>query len=306
MKINNILIIILFSIALISCEKIIDINIDEKDKKIVVNSIISTDSIVKVNLSKSLNILDNKNAIFLNNAIVNLYENNVFIQKLTYTENGNYLANNFYPVVNKTYKIEVKSEGLHDVSAQNIIPNKVNINSIDTLYKNNEKFSGIEFTINFTDPANQENYYLLQTKALVPSDWDYYGNPTNFTQQSLAFQSDDNIVETNLSYGEGGVGGEGIVFSDNLINGQTYPLKINIGFWNFYSDTNKVYIYLSSISKEFYMYLKSYNANIENRNNPFAEPVQVFENVNDGYGIFAGYSSFVDSMLVIGSGEPKY
>ena len=36
------------------------------------------------------------------------------------------------------------------------------------------------------------------------------------------------------------------------------------------------------------------------KGNPFVEPVQVYENITNGYGIFAGYSSYKDSIVVLG------
>ena len=291
---KNLIYIVLFLIISVSCEKIIDINIPEKDKKIVINSIISTDSLIKVNVSKSLNILDNQNAIFLNDATVKLYEDNVFIEQLTNITNGNYKSQTFYPQVGKNYKIEVSSNGLKTITAENKIPNKVTINKIDTITKNVEGYNTFEFTINFTDPVNEENYYFLEAKSFVPLGYDNYGNIIDYDIQNLYIFSDDKIVDSEIDYNGG------IIFNDKLINGQTYPLKINIDKYNFYNDTNMVYIYLNSVSKDFYLYVKSYSMNVNNRNDPFAEPVQVYENINNGYGIFAGYSSYVDSLKILG------
>ncbi len=289
---------VLIFIVLVSCEKIIDINIPDKDKKIVINSIISTDSLVKVNVSKSLNILDNANAIFLNNAKVKLFEDNVFIEELHNVSNGNYMSQSFYPTIGKEYKIEVSNDGLQSVSAKNKIPNKVKINSIDTLTDNSSE--NIYFTLHFTDPANDTNYYFVEVKSKIPTFDFNTGKYTNPVMQNIYIMSDDKIVDANVSYNYG----NGITFCDKLINGQTYPLKFSIDKYNFSNDTNKVYIYLNSISKDFYLYIKSFAKNIETQEDIFAEPVQVYENINNGYGIFAGYSSYVDSINVLGEEIP--
>ncbi len=299
MKNKIIINIILLFVILVSCEKIIDINIPEKDKKIVVNSIISTDSLVKVNVSKSLNILDNQNAVFLNDASVKLYEDNVFIEQLQNTTNGNFESQSFYPSVGKKYKIEVSHSNLNTVTAENKIPVKVAINSIDTVSKNTEGYSSYELTINFTDPVNDTNYYFLEAKTKMPLDYDYNtGKPIGYDMQNIYIFSDDKIVQAGVDHNGG------IVFSDNLINGQTYPLKVQVDKYNFYEDTNMVYFYLNSVSKDFYLYVISFSMNVNNQDNPFAEPVQVYENINNGYGIFAGYSSYVDSVEVLGEEKP--
>ena len=45
------------------------------------------------------------------------------------------------------------------------------------------------------------------------------------------------------------------------------------------------------ISEAYYEYLKTARLHDESRENPFAEPLNVYGNVENGYGIFAGYSS---------------
>ncbi len=300
MKFNKYILGLSIIIILFSCEKIIDIEIDEKDKKIVVNGILSTDSVVKVNISKSLNILDRQDVLYLNNATVKLYENGSFIEQLNYTENGNYKTSIFKPILGNTYKVEVESSGLTSVNAENKIPNHIAINSIDTLTieQQEDDMYGygkqLECNVNFTDPANEKNYYYLFAKAYSPTDYDNFGNPTSYAYQTIYFNSNDNIIESRINWGEG------IVFSDNLIDGETYSLKLLISKYDFYEDTNKVFFYLNSVSKDFYLYAKSYEQHMNAKGNPFVEPVQVYENITNGYGIFAGYSSYKDSIIVLG------
>ena len=291
---RNLIYIVLFFVISISCEKIIDIDIPEKEKKIVINSIISTDSLVKVNVSKSLNILDDKNVIYLNKATVKLYEDDKFIENLTNISNGNFMSKVFYPKMGKNYKIEVSAQNLKTVTAESKIPQKVKITSIDTATKDEEGYFSLEFTLKFDEPENETNYYLLQMKTYQPSDYDFETQTyAKDKLENLYISSDDNMVESIANFG-------GILFSDKLINGQSYSLKLTVDKYNFYNDTNLVYVYLNSVSKDFYLYLKSYNQHQEAKYDPFAEPVQVYKNIKNGYGIFAGYSSYVDSIEVLG------
>ena len=71
-------------IFLSNCEKVIDIDIPERDRKIVINGFINPYSLFSVNISKSLNILDVTEVKFLNDVTVNVYENNQFIDTLNY------------------------------------------------------------------------------------------------------------------------------------------------------------------------------------------------------------------------------
>ena len=51
------------------------------------------------------------------------------------------------------------------------------------------------------------------------------------------------------------------------------------------------YLQVLYISETYYEYLKTARLHDETRENPFAEPLNVYGNVENGYGIFAGYSS---------------
>ena len=298
MKKSIYLVIITISLLIISCEKIIDIDIEDKDKKIVVNGILSTDSLVKVNISKSLSILDDKDVHFINDAIVTLYENDNFIEQLSSLDKGYYSTISFKPTLEKRYKVTVEASGLKSVNAENTIPNTIKINKIDTTTTQLSDETGyseekLECSINFTDPQNENNYYYVFAKAYIPTNYDNFGNPISYELTNIFFESDDKIIESTINYGDG------IVFSDKLINGDTYSLKIFISKYNFEQDTNKVYFYLNSVSKDFYLYAVSYEKHINAIYDPFVEPVQVYENINNGYGIFTGYSSFVDSITII-------
>jgi hypothetical protein len=56
-------------------------------------------------------------------------------------------------------------------------------------------------------------------------------------------------------------------------------------------DADKIIrVQLSHISKEFYDYQKSLTEHNRTDDNPFAEPVQVYSNVKNGFGCVAGYN----------------
>ena len=63
-------------------------------------------------------------------------------------------------------------------------------------------------------------------------------------------------------------------------------------------DNLKAYFKLSTISEEYYLYGKSYVEQSEAIDfSLFVEPVSVFSNINNGYGIFAGYGQCTDSVF---------
>jgi len=49
---------------------------------------------------------------------------------------------------------------------------------------------------------------------------------------------------------------------------------------------------LSTVSETYYKYYKSFQKHQETGDNPFSESVIVYNNIQKGLGVFAGYNSY--------------
>lgn len=294
--IKSLIIIISVAVLAMSCEKIIDIDIPDNEKKIVVNSVFCPDSLIWVNVSKSLNILDDQNVKFIENAKVQLFEDGEAVEDLLYFGGGFYRSMSFRPVHGKTYQVLVSSEGLTSVNAENEVPTPVHFISIDTSSSRFNDMDVVECKMRINDPANEANYYLLSVRRLFRY-MDYDSTFISEIISPLWLESNDPVVEEWIDYGSG------LLFSDDMIDGKNYDFSFMLYMWDLAdseTDSAKVYFNLFSISKDYYLYAKSYQMNRISAGNPFAEPVQVYSNVNNGIGVFAGYSNYADSMIFVG------
>ncbi len=314
-------IIILFFIG-IACEKTIDIDLEDAKIRIVLNSGLTPDSIISVNITRSRHILDNADIIPLADAVVKLYEDDVFIGNMTYKYNGFYTID-YYPIIGKTYKVEVEHSNFDNVFGLTKIPESVNILSIDTTKSFDENGNEYyNFFIKFRDPSLTSNYYMVSMRNRYSYEmWDenmitidtlYVGPDTTIVQEEhggyrwvettdkIWFQTDDMIVDAQI------YNSNSVIFSDELIDGQEYLLKLKVDKYNFYQDTNQIYVDFYSISPEYYKYLVSFNKHQEAHNDPFAEPVIVFSNIVDGIGILGGMSSKTDSLQIVSEGYIYY
>jgi hypothetical protein len=90
------------------------------------------------------------------------------------------------------------------------------------------------------------------------------------------------------------------VFSDDLINGKEYPLSFSTNedvyeylpkfdYGQRAAIKKVVNIYLQSISKDYYMYLKSRSAAMAGTDF-FSEQVQIHNNIVGGIGILGSYT----------------
>ena len=88
------------------------------------------------------------------------------------------------------------------------------------------------------------------------------------------------------------------LFNDLLFNGQNKNLELEIPneeYWNFIDGSTEwsykrlsLTLYLHNISKSYYYYRTSLELYQNASGNPFAQPVQVYSNIDNGFGIFAG------------------
>ena len=88
-------------------------------------------------------------------------------------------------------------------------------------------------------------------------------------------------------------------FTDALFNGDEYTIDIIADEFYFTGEkgeygeeynVDSLAVIFSKVSEEYYWYETSYQSFLSSRYS-FAQPVQVYSNVENGHGIFAGYST---------------
>ncbi len=317
MKNNKILLIVLFitvTTIMQSCVKEIDISMPDSQKSMVLNGFIQPDSAITVNISRSMGALEDGDVPFLENVEVSLYENNILIETLQYSQNGNYTSDKTIKE-NATYKIEAESQNLKNIITDCRIPDKPVIISVDTTketkievyenYYNDVSYNDtnyvtiVNFDIKIDDPSGKENYYFLaisQVEEVYDYDnWDYQTNKPEFLgyQDVYTYYNGSDFIFKENYFTLNGIKGQ--IFTDDIFNGKEFNITVNITNYQDLKDEEnhfeeKYKIALLSINKELYQYIRSYNKNAETGDNPFAQPVQVFSNIENGMGIFAGYN----------------
>jgi hypothetical protein len=292
---------------------------------IVVNSLISPSEPIEVKLSQSVNITEQDTIIYIDNAIVSIYCDDTFQEKLSSAGGGVYKSL-FLPEQNKTYKIQVTAEGLSNVFAITKIPPKP---ELVTLISDSSLFNGFNIRVRviIKDDALLDNYYYLTLKSYViesvidysiPPDTVRTGNEIMLYYHWKEIEKFSDLLFINndqtLSGKDGSTTKETIqsilgttktglqvinwfAFSDKNINGTIHTIELYIADNIRPSSAKPIYIELKSINKEYFNYLKSKTYAENEGNNPFSEPVRVYNNINGGAGIFAGFNKVVDSVV---------
>jgi len=276
----------LFFVGLIlmitNCEKSINIDVGQIHPRLVVNSILDKDSILKIQLSQSKSMMDSTQSIAkINSATIKIFEDEVLKQTLTTGKSGLYTAN-FKPKLGSGYMISVDDTGLGHVEASTFIPSPPDL---FTATQTTELTPGsapqyIKFNVSIKNQSVSPDYFYL--RAFIIKKGYFPGANSNFVTQCNIY-SDDNIVVTDDHTLKG------VLFDDVAFLGQSYdlivytPTKVSTSFYLWFE--------LSSLSPDYYRYL--YSAVMQNNagSNPFAEPVTIKTNVLNGAGIFGAENS---------------
>lgn len=185
---KNIKIILAFiGLILVSgCEKVVDIDLNTMEPKLVIDAAIkwqkgTVGNVQTIKLSTTNSYYDNQiptvsgATVFItdaNNNVFNFVESNVA---------GSYVCSNFTPVLNRNYTLTVNSNGSTYTATETLKP----VPQIDRIEQiNNTGFTGnvIEIKTYFTDNGTTQDYYLFKFKPT------YTAIPIYFAQEDISFQ----------------------------------------------------------------------------------------------------------------------
>lgn len=275
-----------------------------RPSKLVANCYFNPDSTWKVQVSKSLSVLDNAPLKLIDNATVKIYEENKLIDQINEPdEDGLYRSIGQKPLHGKEYRLEVSSPAFEEVfSATGNVPLPVPIVNTRFFVVDSSGFSDPYYSyhqvsgylkISFQDPVEEHNYYKLKM-YYYDSVFNYNDGERNFlhlNQRTANISSNDPVLEKAHRYANH------YLFDDRLFNGKKMTLDVDFNIYSTAGMVEKYYIELTSLTKEAFLYRRTINEYSLSRNDPFAEPVMIYSNIENGYGIFAGYSRCVDTLV---------
>ena len=158
--------IVISSIGLISCEDVVDVDLNTAAPKLVIDASIKWQKGTlgdeqTIKLSTTTGYFENTIPI-VSGAIVFITDSNLiqydFIEDIG---TGNYICTNFNPVLNETYVLTVIHDGQTYLATENLIPSP----TIDSVEQNDEGgFTGDEIEVKFffQDDGLVDNFYLIQ------------------------------------------------------------------------------------------------------------------------------------------------
>jgi hypothetical protein len=330
----QIIILVITSIALgSSCTKEIEFNAKLLEPKLVVNALCNLDSIMEVEVSANKPIPGFETDFpFISDATVKLFVDGTETEQLAYQAQIEY-ANQSAVYVGKTivetgkhYKLEVSHKDFKKTAmAEMQMGAKIPILNISTTTIANTDINSwtsqkIKATMKFKDPVDEENFYRLNIGYRIGKNYTYSNengdtiNHVTVMDYNFSYggiESDDPVLSSNNNADEilfETSSSRYTVFTDELFNGKTYDLTFYLSEYVLYDiqnlDTTKGDFYivnfeLQSLTRDAYYYIKSVGTS-DGNGGLFTEPVQVYNNINNGIGIFGGIST---SLYTLHKGE---
>ena len=151
-------------IVFASCEKIIDVKINDSDPQIVIEGAMNTDTSVYSIFVKTTVPYNSSENSFVNNATVVLTDDFGLSENLTFVGNGEYQTSNLSGLVGHTYTVSVTHEGVN-YSNLSKIKAPVSLDSITTTFIPANTVPGVDegtyLRVYYTDPVGLGDRYRM-------------------------------------------------------------------------------------------------------------------------------------------------
>ena len=275
------------SLALVACEKDIDIDLNDTEPALVVDGSIENGVPPTVVLSKSLDYFGAISTEILLSSFVRKANVSVTEGSKTYVlwEDSVKIADNIYfyfysndtlvGTINSSYQLKIEAGG-KVYTASTTIP--VITRRIDSLWS--EK-------ANIQDDSNLVRMMIKATDRPGFGDYVRYFTKTNSEPFYPGFNS---------------------VFDDQVIDGKTYTIPVDRGL-NKNEDNSDTDLYfhkgdtatlkLCNIDKANFDFWRTFEFNFQSIGNPFSNPTKVINNVSNGaLGYFGGYAAQYRTIII--------
>jgi len=305
MRIYSLFFLLLFAASFISCEKEIDYQFNKKEKLVVFSQFTDNNSL-DVLVYKTNSFETNTTTTFVTDATVMVFSNGEFLEALDLVPaNDDTSVPPFYrslqlkPEIGKVYVIKVSVPGFDPIAAENSIPVAVPIQSVqfnsslvEDPANDHETILDFDVSVTIQDPHDVKNYYhLIFYQQLIPytvsNDGDTIQGNVSYAKPLKLLPKDPNLPLIKH------FDNRGFLADDRTFNGQVMVF----GALGSYSYDPKKFlagdflVELRTVSEAYFYHYSTLTLQDGVSNNPFSEGVVIFDNIENGVGIFAGYSS---------------
>ncbi len=275
-----------------SCEKVVELDIEDLEPLLVVNAMPCADSTLFVNVTYSRFFIDNSPFRPVTDASVQMEVNGTMMTS-TYRDGANYYFG-YQLNGGDSLTLHLSKEGYDDVTGGTRVPTIPDMQNfkaeIDTLQPITA--GQIHFTLN--EPASERNYYYLyileRDSGSRWNEWEHKWDTIDTIRHAYFNCMDLSISDPAVNVSEGLMGYfSELLFSDSLINGEAHDMLVSLVL---FKDTaehpllREYTLVFESLSNEAFRYRKAV-AQASSMTQYFAEPARIYTNLIGAPGILA-------------------
>lgn len=299
----------LFLYCFLSCVEPVDLLVPEVNNQLAVVCHFSPLDTLELVLSRGHPVaeLDVDTVDYVSDAQISIFSDGLLVDILSYQEPGasqldvppHYKSSYFVPQEGKTYSLRVVVPGEEEIlTAQSYVPQAVGIIPSSFAYyldvTSADEFSfraTYEVSFAILDPEETENFYHLSFYQKIDN---LIITPSGDTLVQTVFTNPLKVESENTSlpltpYIEN----RGYLFKDDFFSGAERAFSFSGTF--LFSKANQqlsdFIVELRTVTKEYYQYHTALARYARSLSDPLALPVLVPGNVENGQGIFTGFSS---------------
>lgn len=316
-KVRNQALLLAGTVLFPACETSIEVPVPEHTPKLAVRCTIGNEKMdsalyayfptFRPYVSHSQSILSTNQIDGINNATVVITDGSGTVVETFkqdqdfnhYYGNGYYNpVTNFTPQAGQQYTFTVSAPGYETVSSTLTLPNQISGIQGSYLKKEENPFnlSG-RLTFTIPDKGNQNNYYLIY--GVILDDQHNVMERGYFSEEEEDSGIGTEINDIHFSQAMYNDFYSFRPFDDKTFNGTSVTVSRNINI-SAGGTVEPKYLRLmvSSLTEDYFKFLKSLQLYYDSSGNPFAEPAQVRGNIKNGYGCFGGYTNtYIDIPL---------
>gem|GEM_PF-5932535 len=274
-----------FSAMFFSCEMTVDVELPASDPVLVVNAQPESGTPLLVDVTLSQSVLSNDPGVFppLTNARVLLIRNGSDSLYADYFDPLKLYAFPLIPAEGDFFELQVSHPGYPAVRAEARIPQALKIENVTLEHRVEKDRDGNELarlSFDISDRPDEADYFSLELK--------YLG--TDSIVNSACFQSDEPVFFRQGELQEPGDRSwfcEEFYFDDSYMTEHPYRVTVYLMESEFQL-ARELILRLKTHEAASYLYRTSLEDQLAVYGNPFAEPVIVYSNIENGLGIFAG------------------
>ncbi len=273
------------------CYEKVDWEFPAFGSKPVINSIMVAGSPVRVHVSLAV-AYRAEESVIVEDAEVRLYVDGEYAETLVYQEEG-YYQSQLAAETGKEYVCEVHLDGFPVVRGSVIIPKPAGILDIEYIHIAGTDEEGIVYpALNITFENNPDIFTCYEVIIYTYRNYGRVGQ--RYHRAWVINYTDPVLLNEGLPI---------TVFSNEIIEDDSYTMTINYATGRMNHDYIPFRVEFRTVCQNYYNYARQLHLYEYYSEEPFftggvLTPFTLYSNVENGYGVFAGFSSVTSAIIV--------